>query len=96
MLQVKNLCKSFKTGETVQEVLKNVNLTVEDGDFITIMEASGGGKSTLLHLMALLETPSSGEIYLDGRRVDCLKESYIENLRGKSIGLIFQNANLIS
>ncbi|WP_160679211.1 ABC transporter ATP-binding protein [Clostridium sp. C8-1-8] len=96
MLQVKNLCKSFMTGETVQEVLKNVNLTVKDGDFITIMGASGGGKSTLLHLIALLDTPSSGEIYLDGRRVDCLKESYIEDLRGKNIGLIFQNANLIS
>ena len=96
MLQVKNLCKSFKTGETVQEVLKNVNLTIEDGDFITIMGASGGGKSTLLHLMALLETPSSGEIYLDGRRIDCLKQSHIEDLRGSSIGLIFQNANLIA
>lgn len=96
MISIKNVCKTFSIGESKQEVLKNVSLQINEGDFITIMGPSGGGKSTLLYLIALLESPSGGEIFFNERRIDNLKENKVEEFRGENIGLIFQNANLIS
>lgn len=96
MISIKNVCKNFTIGESKQQVLKNVSLQINEGDFITIMGPSGGGKSTLLYLIALLESPSGGEIFFNERRIDNLKENKVEEFRGENIGLIFQNANLIS
>lgn len=64
LIEMKNIEKSFKQGTNIQEVLKGINLKVNDTDFITIMGPSGGGKSTLLYTLALLCEPSAGEVYL--------------------------------
>ena len=96
MIQLKAVNKKYKRENMEQEVLKNIDLTIEEGDFITIMGPSGGGKSTLLYILSLLETSSTGEIYFDNKVVSGKKEKEIEVLRRKNIGLIFQNSNLIT
>lgn len=96
MIQLKAVNKKYKRENMEQEVLKNIDLIIEEGDFITIMGPSGGGKSTLLYILSLLETSSTGEIYFDNKVVSGNKEKEIEVLRRKNIGLIFQNSNLIT
>lgn len=96
MIQLKAVNKNYKVEDMEQRVLKNINLTINEGDFITIMGPSGGGKSTLLYILSLLETSSSGEIHFDNKVVSGKKEKEIEVLRRKNIGLIFQNSNLIT
>ena len=96
LIEMKNIEKSFKQGTNIQEVLKGINLKVNDTDFITIMGPSGGGKSTLLYNLALLCEPSAGEVLLENKIIDFNDIDEIENLRRQNIGLIFQNPNLIS
>ncbi|OPJ60743.1 ABC transporter ATP-binding protein [Clostridium oryzae] len=96
MISIRNVRKDFVKGDVKQLVLKNINLSIADGDFVTIMGPSGGGKSTLLYLLALLDTPTTGDICIDNNNMGKLSEKAIEAFRGKNIGLIFQNANLIS
>lgn len=97
MIEVKNLEKEFKQGDgETQRVLKDINMTISNGDFITIMGPSGGGKSTLLYTLGLLSEPTRGQIYYDGVKVEFKKERDMEKLRAEKIGFIFQNANLIS
>ncbi len=96
LIEMKNIEKSFKQGTNIQEVLKGINLKVNDTDFITIMGPSGGGKSTLLYTLALLCEPSAGEVLLENKIIDFNDIDEIENLRRQNIGLIFQNPNLIS
>ena len=96
MIQLKAVNKNYKGENVEQKVLKNINLTIKEGDFITIMGPSGGGKSTLLYILSLLETSSSGEIHFDNKIVSGKKEKEIEGLRRKNVGLIFQNPNLIA
>lgn len=96
MIELRNVCKNFKKENTEQKVLKDINLTISEGDFITIMGPSGGGKSTLLYILSMLDTVSSGEFSFDGKILDLKKEKEVENIRQKNIGLIFQNSNLIA
>ncbi len=96
MIQLKEVNKNYKRENVEQQILKDINLTIKEGDFITIMGPSGGGKSTLLYILSLVETSSSGEIYFDSKIVSGKKEKEIEVLRRKNIGLIFQNPNLIA
>lgn len=96
MIQLKAVNKNYKRENLEQQVLKNIDLTIQEGEFITIMGPSGGGKSTLLYILSMLETSSSGEMYFDDRIVSGKKEREVEDLRRKNIGLIFQNSNLIA
>ncbi|MBZ9608586.1 ABC transporter ATP-binding protein [Clostridium estertheticum] len=96
MIQLKAVNKKYKRENMEQEVLKNIDMTIEEGDFITIMGTSGGGKSTLLYILSMLETSSTGEVFFDNKIVSGKKEKEIEVLRRKNIGLIFQNSNLIT
>lgn len=96
MIEIKDIEKSFVQGNTTQKVLKGIDLKVNDGDFITIMGPSGGGKSTLLYTLALLSEPSSGKVLFNNKTINYKKEKEIERLRRKNIGLVFQNHNLIS
>lgn len=96
MISIKNLSKEFCSGNESQKVLKNINFKVSDEDFITIMGPSGGGKSTLLQIIGLLTEPTEGEIYYNNERMNFKKEKFLNNYRLKNIGLVFQNANLIS
>lgn len=96
MISVKNLSKEFNSQDEKQRVLKNINLHIGYDELITIMGVSGGGKSTLLQIIALLTEPTEGEIYYGDYKVDFKNERYINDYRRNNIGLIFQNANLIS
>ena len=86
VLEIKELYKRF--GKT--EVLKGVNLKLQKGDFVGILGPSGSGKSTLLHLAGGLDTPTKGEVYLFGRRIDSLPESERDRLRRGRVAYIFQ------
>lgn len=96
MIELKNVNKIYRREDVEQQVLKNISLTVKERDFITIMGPSGGGKSTLLYILSMLENSSSGEMYFDNKVISGKKEKKIELIRRKNIGLIFQNSNLIN
>ncbi len=96
MIRVKNLSKEFYSGDESQYALKGINFDIGDNDFITIMGPSGGGKSTLLQILGLLTEPSKGEVYYNNNKVDFKNEKALNKYRLENIGLIFQNANLIS
>jgi putative ABC transport system ATP-binding protein len=95
VLSVKNIKKSFKNGEDRSEVLRGVSFSVLDGEFISISGPSGCGKSTLLNLMGLLDTPDSGEYFVDGLLVTDMSASQRAKIRGNRIGFVFQSFNLI-
>lgn len=96
MLELRSVSKRYKDGDIESIVLRDINLIINDNDFITIRGQSGGGKSTLLNIISLLNKPSTGEIYFDGKLVDLSNEKQIEMIRRDNIGLVFQSANLIS
>ena len=94
MLQVENLSKIY--GEEIKyEALTNLNLTVEDGEFIGIMGPSGSGKSTFLNLLATIDQPTSGQILLNGKNPNQLNQEEIAKFRRRELGFIFQSFNLM-
>lgn len=95
MIVVNGLRKSLRTGATTVEILKGINFTVTRGEFVAIMGASGSGKSTLLGLLAGLDDPTSGSVSLNGTVISGLEESALAQLRGKTIGFVFQSYQLI-
>jgi len=95
MIQTQNLKKSFRTEEVETLALNNVNLTVEEGEFIAIMGPSGCGKSTLLNIIGLLDNPTAGTYHLNGNPVGNLKEKQRTGMRKGNIGFVFQSFNLI-
>jgi len=95
VLKINNLEKSFNQGEQATRVLKGVNFSVFDGEYVAISGPSGCGKSTLLNLMGLLDTPDSGEYYIDGLLVSELDANQRAAIRSRRIGFVFQSFNLI-
>ncbi|MCK2221742.1 ABC transporter ATP-binding protein [Actinomadura sp. ATCC 31491] len=91
-----NLVKIYQDGAVPVPAVRGVDLQVEPGEFVAIMGPSGSGKSTLVHLLGGLDTRTSGEIWLDGKRVDTLSESAWAVLRRKRIGFVFQFFNLVA
>lgn len=96
MLTIKNLSKEFHIGDKRQLVLNDINLKIGSNEFITIMGPSGGGKSTLLQIIAMITEPTTGSIIYDGEEIDLKKEKVISKIKANDIGLVFQNSNLIS
>jgi len=94
-IEIKDVCKIFRTDSVQTQALNNVSLTVKDGEFVAIMGPSGCGKSTFLNMLGLLDNPTSGEYLLDGKEVGHLKESQRTEWRKGRIGFIFQSFNLI-
>lgn len=90
-----NLSKSYKMGDFVLEVLKNINLEVERGDFVSIMGPSGSGKSTLLYLLGGLDKPTTGEIEINGKKLMGMNDKKASIMRRRDIGFVFQFYNLI-
>ena len=95
MIQLSNITKSYRNGFSRTFVLRRVSLTIEEGEFVTIMGPSGAGKSTLLHIMGLLDEPSDGEYYLGGEPAHTMTERQRTEVHRSQIGFVFQAYHLI-
>jgi ABC-type lipoprotein export system ATPase subunit len=95
MIRLQNICKSYIMGEHTVHALRDVSLTIEDGEFIAIIGPSGSGKSTLMHTIGLLDRPESGTYEIDGEDVTHLSDTRTARLRNRTIGFIFQQFNLL-
>ena len=95
MISVEALRKSLRTGSTTVDILKGIDFSIATGEFVAIMGASGSGKSTLLGLLAGLDNPTSGDVRLNGVAISYLPEDQLAQLRGKTIGFVFQSYQLI-
>ena len=95
MIKIKNISKTFQTEEVETKALNEVSITINQGDFVTIMGASGSGKSTLLNIVGLLDSASSGSYELLNQEMIGLKEQQKAKFRKENIGFVFQNFNLI-
>lgn len=95
LLQLENVWKIYKMGEVDVPALKGVTVEIKKGDFVAIIGSSGSGKSTMMNLIGCLDIPSKGTINLKNRDITKMSESDLANLRGRTIGFIFQQYNLI-
>jgi len=95
MLEIKDITKSYGTGDTAFQALKGVSFTIEDGEFVAIMGPSGSGKSTLMHILGCLDTPTSGTYHLDSKDVSKLNDEELAEIRRLNIGFVFQSFNLL-
>lgn len=94
-IEVNNLYKSFKLGKENVEVLKDINFSIDKGEFLSIMGPSGCGKSTLLYLLGGLDTPTSGSIIINGKDYSKMKEKEKSKMRRRELGFVFQFYNLV-
>ncbi|MBU3112488.1 ABC transporter ATP-binding protein [Clostridium lacusfryxellense] len=95
ILKVENLNKTYGKGDNKVEALKNINLSVNKGEFLAIVGASGSGKSTLLHLLGGLDRPTGGNVVIDGESIYDYKEEKLAVFRRRKIGFVFQSYNLL-
>ena len=95
ILKVENLCKTYGKGENTVRALDGVSFSVEKGEFVAIIGPSGSGKSTLLHILGGVDTPTSGEVYVDGKDVYAQNQEQLAIFRRRQVGLIYQFYNLI-
>jgi putative ABC transport system ATP-binding protein len=95
MLEVKNLSKTYGEGSAKVVALKDIHINVDDGEFVAITGPSGSGKSTLLNIIGGLDSISSGEVLLDGIRIDNLNENTLVDIRRRKIAYVFQQYHLI-
>lgn len=95
MIEVKNITKTYGSGETAFLALSGVSFTIEDGEFVAIMGPSGSGKSTLMNILGCLDTPTSGTYHLDGKNVSTLNDDQLAHIRSEKIGFVFQSFNLL-
>jgi len=96
LIELKNIHKHYLTGDTETVALDKVSLSINEGEFISIIGPSGSGKSTLMHILGLLDSPTSGEYTLDGKDMTKRKDGELAKLRRESIGFVFQSFNLLS
>jgi len=95
VIKLRGLTKYYSTGYVKTFVLRNVNLDIAEGEFLTIMGPSGAGKSTLLHILGMLDTPSEGEYYFDDQPVHTFSEKMLTEFHKHQIGFVFQSYHLI-
>ncbi len=95
ILEMHNICKDYPMGKSVSHVLKNVDLTVEQREYLAIMGPSGSGKSTLMNLIGCLDVPTSGSYFLDGRDITACSHRELADIRNKEIGFVFQQYHLL-
>ncbi|HJB91694.1 MAG TPA: ABC transporter ATP-binding protein [Candidatus Eisenbergiella merdigallinarum] len=95
LLEVKDVSKTYGSGETAVHALKGATFSVPKGEFVAVVGESGSGKSTLLNMIGALDTPSSGKVFIDGKDIFSMKERSLTVFRRRNIGFIFQSFNLI-
>lgn len=96
LVSLRKINKTFFLDDNLQfQALKDINLTIEKGEFVAIIGPSGSGKSTLMNILGLLDRPTSGEYDLDGHNIALLKENTLAELRNRKIGFVFQSFNLL-
>lgn len=95
IIRLDHIRRDFKVGDEIVHALRGVSFTIYEGEFVTIMGTSGSGKSTLLNTLGCLDTPTSGEYYLDGVSVRTMGKNARATLRNRKIGFVFQNYNLL-
>ena len=95
ILSAKDLCKSYGSGENSVQALNHVSISVENGEFVAVIGTSGSGKSTLLNLLGGLDTPTSGEVLVSGKKLFQMNEEARTIFRRRNIGFVFQNYNLV-
>jgi putative ABC transport system ATP-binding protein len=96
IIQTKNIKRVFEVGSETVNALKGIDLNVESGEFISIMGPSGSGKTTLMNIIGCLDTPSSGEYFLNNQLVNDLDEDQLAIIRNKEIGFVFQSFHLLA
>ncbi len=96
LLELKGISRTYRNGSVVVEALKGIDLSIEEGDFISIMGPSGSGKSTLLNIIGCLDRPTAGTYELAGRRVEKLSDGELADVRNRLIGFVFQNFHLLA
>lgn len=96
LIELKNICKSYKMGDFVLPVLKDITLSADKGEMLALTGSSGSGKSTLMNILGCLDRPTSGEYFLDGKEVSKLNNDGRADVRNKKIGFVFQSFNLLS
>lgn len=96
MIKLENINKRYTMGKEVFNALDNINLDIENGDFMAIVGPSGSGKSTLMHIIGGLDKPTTGEVVVDGKDISTSKEKELAKYRSTKTGFIFQNFNLES
>lgn len=95
LIEVKNLCKTYKNDEVETPVLHEINFKIEKGEFVSIMGPSGSGKSTLMQILGMLDRASCGEYLFEGKNIDKYADDELAKLRNKKIGFVFQSFNLL-
>jgi len=96
VLELKNIVKSYVSGNTAFNALDNVSLCINQGEFISITGPSGSGKSTLMHIVGLLDNPTSGQVLLEGQDISHLNEEELAKTRNVTLGFVFQQFNLLA
>lgn len=96
LIDLRNINKTYRNGDQELKVLKNINLTVEEGEFVAIMGPSGSGKSTLMNIIGMLDRPSTGEYFLESEDVANLGDKKLAKVRNNQIGFVFQQFFLLS
>ena len=91
ILKLTDICKDYQQGREPVRVLKNINLTVEKGDYLAIMGPSGSGKTTLMNIIGCLDVPTSGSYELDGKDLKDLSDDELAEIRNKHLGFVFQS-----
>ena len=95
ILELKDVFKNYYRGKTEVPVLKEINLQVEEGEYLAIMGPSGSGKTTLMNLIGCLDVPTSGEYYLGDKKINDLDDNALADIRNRHIGFVFQNFHLL-
>ena len=96
IIQLENVHKVYRTKEVETTALENVNLTVEKGEFLSVMGPSGCGKSTLLNIMGLLDVPNQGRVTINGTNTSAMKDTTAAMFRNKTVGFVFQSFHLVN
>src|SRR4029078_8579897 len=95
IISLKDITKNYKTGDSVYQALKGISLDICEGEFVAIMGHSGSGKSTTMHIMGALDSPTTGTYILNGKDISTYTEDQLAEIRNKEIGFVFQAFNLL-